>query len=98
MINSPVWMVSLNNITLRFNELQLVEDRPVKAVSVTKCAQSVLMHLTTRTPLSTSILARLAVQAAKARLTTLRQTPARKATGETIAHLVRKLSDAPTNR
>ena len=41
--------------------------------------------------------ARLAVQAAKARLTTLRQTPARKATGETIAHLMRQLSEAPTN-
>ena len=41
--------------------------------------------------------ARLAVQAAKDRLTMLRRTPARKATGETIAHLMRQLGEAPTN-
>ena len=35
--------------------------------------------------------ARLAVQAAKARLICLRQTPARKAAGETIARLERQL-------
>lgn len=41
--------------------------------------------------------AMLVVQGAKVRLTTLRQTPARKAAGETIAHLVRQLSEPPTN-
>jgi len=41
--------------------------------------------------------ARLAVQAAKARLIGLRQTPARKAAGETIARLERQLTEVRTN-
>jgi hypothetical protein len=54
MINSPVWMVSSNNITLRFNELQLVEGRLAEAVSVTKCAESVLMNEMGIPPASTT--------------------------------------------
>jgi len=50
MINSPVWMVSSNNNTRRFNELQLVEGRLAEAVSVTKCAESVLVGYAKRKP------------------------------------------------
>jgi hypothetical protein len=41
--------------------------------------------------------ARLAVKAAKVRLISLRQTPARRAAGETISRLEMELSELPTN-
>ena len=41
--------------------------------------------------------ARLAVETVKDRLISLRQTPARKAAGETIARLERQLAEVQTN-